>query len=320
MALVVGIDEAGLGPILGPLVVSSVVFRLPEDRTDSCLWDVLSSTCAKKSGRHEHRLVVADSKELYKSRSGMTALERTALVMLGVRGQYPQTFPALVNLLAPNVRDCLAEYPWYAKADFPLPISEGVGDVPFRAGAVRRDCDGQRVVFSDVYSEPLLEGHYNRIVRKTDNKGAVVLGIVLGIVGRIMSGADDDAVCVQVDRLGGRVHYREPLMTSLPGWEMTVIEESSDRSAYRMTRGDQRCRIEFATKGDRKHFPVALASVYSKYVRELFMHAFNEYWSKQVEGLAPTAGYYTDARRWLKEAADGIERLSIDRGMLVRER
>ena len=101
---------------------------------------------------------------------------------------------------------------------------------------------------------------------------------------------------------------------------MTVIEESPDRSAYEMARGDRRCRIEFATKGDRKHFPVALASIYSKYVRELFMHAFNEYWSKQVEGLAPTAGYYTDAQRWLREAADGIKRLSIDRGMLVRER
>jgi ribonuclease HII len=80
------------------------------------------------------------------------------------------------------------------------------------------------------------------------------------------------------------------------------------------------CEIEFVTGGDARLFPVALASMFSKYLRELYMHVFNRYWSRQHSGLRPTAGYYTDARRWLEDAAPVINRLSIDRGMLVRER
>jgi hypothetical protein len=39
-----------------------------------------------------------------------------------------------------------------------------------------------------------------------------------------------------------------------------------------------------------------------------------------MKGLTPTAGYYRDARRWLREAAPAITRLSIDRALMIRER
>ena len=63
---------------------------------------------------------------------------------------------------------------------------------------------------------------------------------------------------------------------------------------------------------------MALASVYSKYLRELFMHVFNGYWSGQQPGLEPTAGYYTDAQRWLKDAAPSLRRLNVKTDLLVR--
>jgi hypothetical protein len=60
--------------------------------------------------------------------------------------------------------------------------------------------------------------------------------------------------------------------------------------------------------------------MFSKYLRELHMRAFNEYWCGQHEGLRPTAGYHTDAERWLEDAAPALKRLAIDRRMLVRSR
>ena len=77
---------------------------------------------------------------------------------------------------------------------------------------------------------------------------------------------------------------------------------------------------EFATDGEDRHFRTAMASIYSKYVRELFMKAFNRYWGAQVATLKPTAGYYTDAKRWLAEVGPVLDELKIDRRKMVRSR
>ena len=54
-------------------------------------------------------------------------------------------------------------------------------------------------------------------------------------------------------------------------------------------------------QAEERHLPVALASMFAKYVRELLMGAFNHYWQQVVPGLRPTAGYYTDAMRFLAD-------------------
>jgi hypothetical protein len=46
---------------------------------------------------------------------------------------------------------------------------------------------------------------------------------------------------------------------------------------------------------------VALASMFSKYLREVFMRHFNVYWHAQVPGIKPTAGYPSDAGRFMKQ-------------------
>ncbi len=43
---------------------------------------------------------------------------------------------------------------------------------------------------------------------------------------------------------------------------------------------------------------VALASIVSKTVREVWMDVFNAYWLVRVPGLKPTAGYPVDAARF----------------------
>ena len=64
--ILAGIDEAGYGPTLGPLVVSVSVFRIPEEhpreQTRADLWTSLESVvCRKRDG---HRIPVNDSKKL----------------------------------------------------------------------------------------------------------------------------------------------------------------------------------------------------------------------------------------------------------------
>jgi len=70
-------------------------------------------------------------------------------------------------------------------------------------------------------------------------------------------------------------------------------------------------RVCFEVGADGRYLPVALASMLSKYTRELFMEMLNEYWVGRVPGLRRTAGYVSDGRRFLSEiepvrAAEGI--------------
>jgi hypothetical protein len=63
---------------------------------------------------------------------------------------------------------------------------------------------------------------------------------------------------------------------------------------------------------------VAYASMLSKYLRESLMRRFNAYWKSQLPDLEPTAGYYNDGLRFLRDIQTKRAELGIDDGMLIR--
>ena len=56
--------------------------------------------------------------------------------------------------------------------------------------------------------------------------------------------------------------------------------------------------ISLEPRADQNDGLVALASIVSKTIRELWMDVFNDYWCERVPGLKRTAGYHTDAKRF----------------------
>lgn len=320
MAILVGIDEAGFGPLLGPLVVSATVFRVADAESPQDLWSRLCGSVARGADRGDRRLMIADSKKLFAGRKSLAPLERGVLVMLAAQGLRPATWLELLDCVSPGCAVQLRSYPWYDGTNFPLPLDAQTGDIGTRSNPVRRDAHAQGVEFVEASCEILLEGAYNRLVEATRNKSRVLLDGVLRLIDRALRAANDPRVSITVDRLGGREHYRQPLMTAFPDYAMQVLEETPERSAYRLTGRGRLVSIEFATGGEDRFLPTALASMFSKYLRELFMHAFNAYWRTHAPQLTPTAGYYTDGQRFLRDIAPVLSRLNIDPRRLVRVR
>ncbi len=320
MAILAGIDEAGYGPTLGPLSVSAVAFRVPDDLVDACLWDKLKATCTNSRDRSGRRLAIADSKKIYSSRANLAPLERPALVMLATAGQKPLTFSDLLKSLTPGTDERRQSYPWYADTKAPLPTCREVGDVGTRANALKLDMRKHRIELALVACEILLEQQFNRLVNSTQNKAIVHLGLVLSAMNRVIQASRGEKVRLYIDRLGGRQHYREVLTTSWPSYNMEVLMETPETSAYRLSKREQTIEIAFSKGSEDKHFPVAMASIYAKYLRELFMQSFNRYWCSQSANLKPTAGYYTDAKRWLRDVAPVLRKHDIAQDQLVRVR
>src|SRR3954451_6160363 len=79
----VGLDEAGYGPNLGPLVLSSSACHVPADAPE-CLWECLAAAVRKAEHPDDGRLVIDDSKKVNEGKAGLAKLEAGVLAAVGL--------------------------------------------------------------------------------------------------------------------------------------------------------------------------------------------------------------------------------------------
>jgi len=328
--LIAGIDEAGLGPLLGPLTVGFSVLRLPEPGADP--WALLKGHVLRKPSRKDTALVVADSKQVYsRSASGLKRLEATVLSFLGLlqEGQRTPRDPAalLFGRLAPaaGLREL---HPWYEH----LPGIPRVLDpaaLELKGALLLRKMQKSGVELLDAGVRTVPSGELNRSYRQTNNKGTTVWQYCRDLLVHIWDQHGEDDPDVTVDILGGRSHYAGLLQRGFIDASVHVLFEDPEHAAYILTEKEvsastrwrpRRMRIDFRSKAEDHSFCVALSSCIAKYARELSMAGFNRYFEALTPGLIPTAGYTTDGRRWLEDAHQAIRLAALPDNILQRER
>ena len=126
-------------------------------------------------------------------------------------------------------------------------------------------------------------------------------------------------ISIVCDKHGGRNYYGALLQHHFPEHWIEPVREGSRESRYEWGPVESRTRVSFRVGGE-AFLPTALASMTAKYLRELAMRAFNEFWCARVPSLKPTAGYPLDARRFRQEIAAKQRELDIEDHVLWRNR
>lgn len=321
MPLVVGIDEAGYGPPLGPLVLGASVWRTEAPRPDGNWWPVLSKCVARAPSRGGWQLVVADSKQVFARSRGIGGLERSVLAFAQVASEAEITSLArLLAYLGAPLSPEVTRLPWYARLDLALPTATKEAASAELRQRLARTLDTAGLRCAALMADVLPEDALNRRLAQTPNKATVLLERVLRLIQRAASLALEEPLCVFVDRLGGRCHYRDALLTAFTGRDLRIVEETPACSAYALGGPPAAWDVSFRIDADQSHLPVALASMTAKYVREVLMRQFNAHWQSLQPTLTPTAGYHTDAQRFLAEITPLLPRTGLTADHFVRLR
>lgn len=308
---------------MGPLVVSSAVFELPDDLLRADLWKVLNKAVSNQKKGLAGRLLITDSKKAYSRSSGIKPLRRTVHACLGATETGYQTIEhcqSLVDRLCPHCADRVKTYDWYRQLHTQkLLEAQEDAELSIASGVLRRTLAENGMRLLGMHSRCLDVAFYNQRVEAVKNKSRVLFTELCTLVLEILNQAQTgQTVQIVVDRQGGRVNYQQELMRMLPGFELSVIRQDEKMSSYELTGSGRVMRIHFCIKADTKYLPVCLASMTSKYLREVLMESLNAFFCAMCEGLKPTAGYWQDGQRFVKDLHTLIPGLSYDPKQLIR--
>ena len=213
----------------------------------------------------------------------------------------------------------LSSIPWYASFDRALPLSSSAADILAASSLFDGALSEAGIELVAMQARLLFPEQFNQRVESCGSKASALTLWTLELIEQIIAPLGDTGILMQCDKHGARNHYAPLLQHVFPEYLIEVREEAQLRSIYRWGPAARRVEARFAAKGER-FMPCALASMMAKYLRELAMLAFNEFWQSHLSGLRPTAGYPVDARRFCSEIQATQRQLGIGDQILWRTR
>lgn len=262
----IGVDEAGYGPLLGPL-----------------------TSCAYLTS-NEFSFDIKDSKKLFQNKK-FKKLETACLEYL----------PSFDNSCFFKNRTSYLNEPWHRYLN-----SNENDDKLFLENS-----------HSKVILRSLTPHYFNFKVKQGLNKAEILLGLIEKNLNELMQSIPlEQEVSIFCDRLGGRKMYSKVLETW--GANIHKKEENQTLSSYEVTWFNKKVNISFMVKGDTLKHEIAAASCFAKLFREYSMLEFNQWWNNVLPSIKPTAGYYTDGKRFIKDIELYLKQHNISTELLER--
>jgi hypothetical protein len=376
MGILIGMDEAGYGPHLGPLVVAATAWHVSDEvsgdrcqvsdefRISDCglrigkansksairgstelaevnpqseieydLYRLLRNIVAKRASNR--RISIADSKLLYTPGLGLRQLERGLHAVLRAMRQTLGCWSEIVHYCSADPDGHHARVCWPDGYDCSLPVDATCDELARLEARFSRACEAAAVRPLLIRARLVFPEQFNDLAEYYNSKGAALSHVTVGLLREVV-----DAVCPPAeagspsqppipsrqspiytvcDKHGGRNYYTALLQHHFSEYWIAPVFESHSESHYEWGEPESRMRVVFRVNGER-FLPTALASMTAKYLRELAMRAFNEFWRAHLPELKPTAGYYRDAWRFKKDIAAKQRELAIDDHFLWRSR
>lgn len=276
----IGVDENGLGPKLGPMLVTAVLARVTGKGAE-----VLKSG---PKGSLAERL--GDSKAMvsYGDIALAEAWARAIVERTGGRAESPDALSYALSLddqktlHAPCPQGVFPQC-WSAKGEAFVASDELVG-------TIRKDLDKlskkgveivavrSKILCPKLLNDGLSAGK-NRFVMDLHAMEELVLAL------QRMAGAEVKAVCGKV---GGFGKYGKAF-GPLGGRMHTILEESRAVSAYHFPGLGE---MAFVRDADASDMLVSVASLVGKWLRELLMARIVRHWQAIVPGLGGASGYH----------------------------
>lgn len=324
--ILIGTDEAGYGPNLGPLTVAATAWSLPAGVEPLDLWKELESVLTSAPRRGDQRLFVADSKKVFSPGEGLESLEVAVLAFLNLINVNTASIDQACRAISMPAQvapflDAYRAEPWNNTPGLALPIDSSDDHISEWVTTLNAELKKCGIRLLGIRARIMFPEEFNQLVTQADSKGVVLSNATLQLVRDLADACTADAdlghkaTLVVCDKHGGRNRYDQLISQHFDDQFVFRLEESREKSRYRMGSMD----FCFRTKAE-EFLPVALASMVAKYTREVLMHQFNHFWAQHIPGLKPTQGYPLDAKRFREDIATAITRLNVPMDQLWRSR
>jgi len=279
---VVGIDENGFGPQMGMLTVTGSLFKVKEYNREG-FWNGIRG-----------RAVVGDSKGILKF-NRVTEGERTVLTYYNLFNEkLPKRFKELLDSvslfsfreLRQYCSSPAAEMCWEPEIFIPHWIKIKEDEIHRDAAKIKQGMAHQGIELIGVKTAIFCPYKFNALIERGIKKTHLDFILFEKLIEYFykQNGQNYLFLC---GKIGGTRRYL-PWFNYLQKFRVLEKKEEID-SIYSL---ENIGRICFLKEGDKKHFPIALSSIFGKYIREVFMERMNCFFTSRMQNLKPASGYH----------------------------